>query len=124
MRRPLHKNRSIVESPEKLFGGAAGAVLALALGIGAHGASLEAYFTSPVAPFSSSLLSYQLSRAERCAARDANLAEAEMNLSFDSGASTSSDHLSFDGRDLVRFLSYRPVITSILAGPACCLFRQ
>ncbi|HWP41709.1 MAG TPA: hypothetical protein VNO14_00640 [Blastocatellia bacterium] len=85
-----------------LTGAMAGVLLALAMGIGAHGGALEINYAAPAAPFLPSC---------------ATLADAERNCPFDSGASTSSDHQMPDGNDLVRFLSIRPVIISAPGGP-------
>jgi hypothetical protein len=89
----------------RMAGVSAVALLALALAIGAHGAVFGAVYTSPVAPLSTPCLSTEIGPEG-----NANLAGAERDLPFDSGASTSSTRHSFGGKDLVRFLSHRPVI--------------
>jgi len=89
----------------RMVGVSAAALLALALAIGAHGAVFGAVYSSPVAPFSTPCLSLEIGPED-----NADLAGAERDLPFDSGASTSSTRHSFGGKDLVRFLSHRPVI--------------
>jgi hypothetical protein len=110
MDRLLESLFSLAQTLARLAGVSAVVLLALALAIGAHGAVLGALHSSPVIPFSSFCLSEEIGLEEISPEEDANLAEAERDLPFDSGASTGSDRHSFGGKDLVRFLSHRPVI--------------
>ena len=120
MRRLLKKTTLFFQPLSKL----AGVFLAIALGIGAHAAALEAFYFSPVLSFSSYLEGFEPAIEETCTSEYAILDEAERNLPFDSGASTSSDRQSDGVRDLVRFLSHRPVIIDSPGGLLCLMFRQ
>jgi hypothetical protein len=105
MRRLVERILFLSQRLARMAGVSAVALLALALAIGAHGAVFGAVYTFPVAPFSTPCPNLEVGPEENAA-----LAGAERDLPFDSGASTSSTRHSFGGKDLVRFLSHRPVI--------------
>jgi hypothetical protein len=123
MRRLAERILFFAQRLARMAGVSAVALLALALAIGAHGGVFGAVYTSPVAPFPTPCLNLEVGTEIIDPEENANLAGAERDLPFDSGASTSSTRHSFGGKDLVRFLSHRPVIIYTPGGSSFPVFR-